>query len=540
MKISSIYSNGMILQRNVENRLWGRVDPKETVQVLFDEKELAVSITDSLWECVIPAQKEGGPHDISVISSVEATPYAISDVYFGDVFILGGQSNMELPVALTTDLHFDEIESADFPLIRQFEVPKEPVFGNKKDMLTGGQWLNCDQKNIWGFSAIGFYFAKYKQLKDQVPVGLVQAAVGGAPAECLMSEENLLDSYARIEPVYKDISCCSGNKSNPCLWCYKEKMAKIAEPGYIENTQKEDMKRVNGWHEDLDKKDPGLKDGWAGKIWSENEIAMTIDMPKTFYQTQFEDFLGSIWIQKEVEVPASWIGSRVQLRLGTLIDGDVSYVNGQKVGEIGFKYPPRRYWIPDGVLKAGKNLITVRLIMDGNIGGAVKETPFCLKNGEEEISLEGTWSVRPGVRAERLEQQTFFLWWPTALYNGMMYPLRGYASKAVLFYQGESNGEHPEYYGELLKDLVKEWRTLYGEHPFIMAEITHWMGEGPVYETDAFEGVRAVQNQVVNEIPDCYIVKTYDLGWYNDLHPQNKKEVAMRFLEVYEKIQEKN
>ena len=82
--------------------------------------------------------------------------------------------------------------------------------------------------------------------------------------------------------------------------------------------------------------------------------------------------------------------------------------------------------------------------------------------------------------------------------------------------------------------MVGEWRDLFGkETPFYMAEVTYWLGDGPVYESDPFDGVRDVQRSVVNEIPKSYLIPTYDLGFYNDLHPQNKKEVALRFLEAY-------
>ena len=144
--------------------------------------------------------------------------------------------------------------------------------------------------------------------------------------------------------------------------------------------------------------------------------------------------------------------------------------------------------------------------------------------------------MRFGYEAGTLEGQTFFNWSPTALFNSMLYPIRDTACKAILFYQGESNCEYPQYYAPLLKDMVKEWRVLFGEKtPFYMAEVTYWLGDGPVYEEDPFDGVRKVQNDVVSEIPECYVIPTYDLGFYNDLHPQNKKEVALRFFEQYQK-----
>ena len=89
----------------------------------------------------------------------------------------------------------------------------------------------------------------------------------------------------------------------------------------------------------------------------------------------------------------------------------------------------------------------------------------------------------------------------------------------------------------LLKDMVKEWRSMYGNVPFYMAEVTYWLGDGPVYEEDPFDAVREVQRSVISEIPEGYLIPTYDLGAYNDLHPQNKKDVGLRFLKSFEENQ---
>ena len=223
MKISSIYSDGMILQRKKENTISVKNEGTAVVSAMLDDVSLSVSKSgDDESIVTIPAQEAGGPHMITIKS--ESTEIVIKEVLFGDVYILGGQSNMELPIILTADMHVDEIESADFDKIRQFEVPKVPLFGRKEEFLEGGRWVNADQKNIFGFSAIGFYFAKEKYLQDGVPVGLVQTAVGGAPVESLMSEETLVSTFEEIYPKYKDSGKCNNDKSKCCLWCYKDSL----------------------------------------------------------------------------------------------------------------------------------------------------------------------------------------------------------------------------------------------------------------------------------------------------------------------------
>ena len=439
MKLSSIYSQGMVLQRESVNLIRGTFEENEDISVSFDAEALDVEYDSEkmLWSASVPEMPAGGPHSLCISVNGKKN-LEISDILFGDVFILGGQSNMELPLIWTTDFHYDEIRSADFAEIRQFEVPKIPLFGKMNDILEGGFWVNADQGHINNFSAIGFYFAKEKYLKDHIPVGLVQTAVGGAPVESLMSEKNLRECFSSIESKYIHSGECNS-------W-------------------------MNLWQDD---------------------VYETFNMPQTFYKTKYEKFKGSIWLQRTIEVPDDWCDQEVELRLGTLMDGDTTYVNGNYVGGFGFKYPPRRFFLKPGTLHAGNNVITIRLVIDTNIGGAVEKCPYYLKLGEKKIDLCGSWKMRIGAASEDLEGQTFFIWSPTALFNSMIYPIRNYSAKAILFYQGESNCEYPHYYGPLLQEMDSEWRSLFGEKlPFYMAEVTYWLGDVPVYEADPFDGVR--------------------------------------------------
>lgn len=538
MRLSKIYSDGMVLQREKKNTIRGAFTEGEVVSVSMDDQAYPVSMNAATkeWRCEVPEQPAGGPHTIVISNgTVDVT---ISDVLFGDVFILGGQSNMELPVNWTTDFYYDEIRSANFSGIRHFEVPKNPIFGVLSETVDGGYWAKCDDKEVLNFSAIGFYFAKYKQLSDGVPVGLIQTAVGGAPVESLMGETQLLESFQEIEKTMLGTGKCNQDKSKGCLWCYREKLAKNHEMDYVNATVASDTARQDQWHQNLDAHDQGLLEDWMNP-WPVDGEYLSFHMPSTFYKTELESFRGSVWLQKIVNIPADWCDQEIVVRLGTLMDGDVTYVNGVKVGEHTFKYPPRFYVVQPGLFHEGENVITVRLIMDGNIGGAVEKCPYYLMQGDRRISLEGDWNMRIGYKTEGLEGPTFFNWAPTALYGSMLYPLHDVACKAILFYQGESNCEYPQYYGKLLKDMVAEWRSLFGQVPFYMAEVTYWLGDGPVYESDPFANVRKVQHEVVNDIPDAYLIPTYDLGMYNDLHPQNKKDVAIRFLEVFEKNEQK-
>ena len=131
----------------------------------------------------------------------------------------------------------------------------------------------------------------------------------------------------------------------------------------------------------------------------------------------------------------------------------------------------------------------------------------------------------------------FFSWQPTALYNRMIYPIRNLKFNTVLFYQGESNTRYPEDYEYLMRIMVKEWRELFEDDlPFIFAKLPYFRGETWEIPSDDWEKLRDAQQRAVEKIDDAYIVELYDLGVYNDIHPQNKKEVAKRFFDAFEGI----
>lgn len=537
MIISKIFSDNMILQREKAGILTGEAKPFEKMTVCIGGKTVSGQAgADGTFALSLPVFEAGGPYTMEISGEDEAQKQVFSGVLFGDVFLLGGQSNMELSIGMIPDQNNEELTSAYNPDIRMFQVAKEYDFSGKTRMLSSGEWLEVNTSTIEDFSALGYYFAREKYEKDHVPVGLVHIAVGGTPIEALMSEENLLTQAEKIRTSHRIAGSCDGNKNMGCIFCYEKLLEKVKQPGYTEKVVQDDLQRVNKWHEELAAKDPGLLQGWMKEKWEETGEIETIQLPRFFLGTKYESYIGSLWLQKTVCIPKQWMNKEVLLSLGTLVDFDKTYVNGKLVGETGYKYPPRRYKIGKDILRAGENTITIRLGMDANIGGAIPDMPYCLVCEEETIDLTGEWRIRRGAGAKKLEGETFFIWNPTAQYHSMIAPLKGVAFDAVLFYQGESNCGHPEYYGELFTAMVEEWRGLFGKDiPFFVAELAYYLGDGPEYISDPFAGVRDVQRCVVPKLGNAYLVPICELGQYNELHPQNKKEVGHLFFEVYDK-----
>lgn len=537
MKISRIYSDGMILQRGRKNIIEGLSDAESKVKVCFDSKEYEAKSDDKGHFAVYLDEKEaGGPYSIEIADSKEQI--TINDVWFGDVFLLGGQSNMELPVCRTLDLYEDFVKDLDYPLIRMFQLPKDFRFDGPDDSVSEGEWIAARIGMFMEFSALGFYFAQRKFTQDGVPVGLVHASVGGTHIEAFMSDAQVRKTGAKLRAIAakegRELKCrCLQNDS--CKMCYEEVMSKDKDPLYVSGVIKSDIDNMMNWGADLDNKDLGLKEEWFSHEWTQDEKkdSLMIDVPNSWINDELGQIKGSVWVQTTVDVPREWCDDDVRLYLGTIVDADFTYVNGTLVGNTEYFYPPRRYVIKKGILKPGKNVITVRVIVNNNVGEFKKDMPYYLRKGDDYISLEGKWVARIAVKKAAVGGMNFFTWHPTALFNKMIYPVRNISFDSLLFYQGESNSRYPEDYEYLMKDMIEEWRSLFGNLPFIFAELPYFRGETWDEENDDWDRMRISQKKVERDVENTAMVPMYDLGQYNEIHTQNKRDVADRFYEKY-------
>lgn len=504
IKLSPLISDGMVLQRNTQTKIWGKAVANENITLSFIDKIYNIKIDkDGYWEVVLNNLSPGGPYEMVIVCGREQK--VIEDIMIGDVWVLGGQSNMELPILRTLDLYEDEIKNVENPNIRHFIVPLSYNFHKPKEDISGGSWLTVNPKDIYQFSAVGYFFAKIINEKYNIPIGLIRTAIGGTPAEAWINE-NTLRKFKRFQSSLK----------------------KCKDDNYVKNTIESEKCKFEDWHSQLDKRDSGfnkLSTQWFSENYDDSKWN-TIFLPRNFKGTELEEIKGSIWFRKEVNLKEKPNKEDIKLILGTLVDGDEAYVNGVKVGSTEYRYPPRRYFFLTRLLKKGKNIITVRLIVKHNIGSFIEDMPYKLDLGNNEIDLTGLWKYSIGTRMKELQDFTFFQYKPTGVYNGMIYPLRRYKIKGVLWYQGESNTEYPHDYKKIFKAVIEDWRNTWGlsELPFLYVQLTNFKD---LRKGNRWAYLREHQRRAL-KIPNTGMAVTIDVGEYNELHPQNKKTVGER------------
>ena len=514
LRLPRLISNGMVLQRDTDIKIWGWATPGEPVSLQFAGNSYETRSDDSgKWLITLPPKQAGGPFTMEISAGNTIT---LSDILVGDVWLCSGQSNMELPVRRVRPLYEAEIADSENNHIRSFIVPK--VFSFKKTLedLSGGSWVAADPETVLDFSAAAWFFAVHLNETYGVPVGLLTSAFGGSPAEAWISEESLKEF-----PVhYSELQKC---KSDSLMSAIASADQKRIQDWYTQLLRADEAYKTPGmkWH------DPGMPtDNWK-----------TITMPGLWSGTELKGINGAVWFRKEIIVPASAAGKPASINLGRIIDADSAFMNGVFIGTVSYQYPPRRYTVPAGILKEGSNILTVRVISNIGDGGFVTDKPYDLTAGGFQTSLEGEWKYKVGAVMPILRGQTFFGYKPGGLYNGMLAPLVNYGLKGILWYQGESNAGRPDEYRSLLPALIKDWRMNLGQGdiPFIVVQLPNFMEAKDQPSESGWAMFREAQTEAL-KLPATGMAVTIDIGEWNDIHPLNKKDVGTRIALAARKV----
>jgi sialate O-acetylesterase len=515
VRLPRLVSDGMVLQRDAAVTIWGWADSGEKVTINFNGKTYtAAAGTDGKWIVTLSPSKAGGPCDMEIKAANNIT---LKNILIGDVWVCSGQSNMELTMERVKDKYPKEIVNSDNNSIRQFEVPDKYYFDTPHDDLDSGAWASANPQTIFKFTAIGYFFAKELYQKYHVPIGLINASLGGSPAQAWMSED--------------------------ALKAFPEDMAtlqKFKDPVYIKQIEDNDKAASDTWYGRLNQTDKGIAQGekpWFDPTCDASQWA-TMNVPGYWADGPLGPVNGVVWFRKEINVPASMAGKPARLWLGRIVDGDETYFNGKKVGAITYEWPPRKYDIPADLLKKGKNIIVVRVINQRARGGFVLDKPYQLVGAGKTIDLKGQWQYKLGTTMDPAPSQTFVRWQPVGLYNGEIAPLLNYQIKGVIWYQGESNASrNPSEYHKLFSTLIADWRQKWnqGDFPFLYVQLTSFMAAKDQPSESGWAELREAQLKTLS-VPNTAMIVTTDIGEWSDIHPLNKEDVGKRLALAARKL----
>jgi sialate O-acetylesterase len=516
--LSPVFTDNMVLQRDQKDAIWGWSKPGEKVTVSIAGQSAETSAgADGKWTVMLPPQKAGGPHTLTVKGPETVT---LNNILFGDVWICSGQSNMEWVVANSNNAQA-EIAAADFPEIRSITLPHVAAAQPQNTFSSDG-WQVCSPKTAGGFTAVGYFFGRKLHQDLKVPIGLIHTSWGGTIAEAWISKEAL-------EPLHD----------------FNQAMADL------ERQSKPTAGNPDSHAEWFATNDPGSAGGWADEKFADGAWA-TINQPCQWSGSNIADLMnfdGVVWFRRSLDLPADAAGKEAVLDLGAIDDEDTVWVNGKQIGATEGFQKLRSYTVPAGLLKQGENSIAVRVLDlngDGGFTGPAGQMKLVIPTLTP-LLLDGAWRYKVGADLtkttaypKRLGSNPNI---PTVLYNAMIAPLVPYGIKGAIWYQGESNAGRAIQYRKVLPALIGDWRARFtqSDFPFYIVQLANFTPRLPQPGESEWAELREAQALTAKNVPNSGLAVAIDIGEAGDIHPRNKQDVGTRLaLEALAKTYKKD
>jgi len=521
--LNGLFADHMVLQRDAKVPVWGTATPGEEVTVTFGKASAkATAGTDGKWIVKLdPMPANASPEELVVAGK---NTLKIEDVLIGDVWLCSGQSNMELRAGglKNNPLYSNDILSANFPDIRlsfftkkASETPLDSIALN---------WAPCTPDSVAKFSAAGFYFARDLQKELKVPIGLLWSTWGGTSAKAWTSLEAL-----NTVPSFKQLA--------------SHEIDLYHQLPFITTNFPVQLK---AWEEKNGRSDTnnlGEQQGWADPATSTSDwISGSFDLSKEKLGTPDG---GIVWVRKGIVIPETASGKGFHMTLGKANEKYFTiYFNGKKLVEAGHT-PPNFYLdnagtgIPSDLVKAGTNLIAMRIVSDTGASGFLGSKP-----SKWDMSFPGATTIAddcqfkvekkfdklpPDALAERPNLKVIAAQGVSSyLFNGMIYPMIPFAIKGVVWYQGESDTGRAFAYRTMLPTMLNDWRARWGQgnFPILIQQLPNYHGD--MVPHVAWAQLREAEAMTATNLPNCGLSCAIDIGEGGNVHPLNKRDVGHR------------
>ncbi|HUG10774.1 MAG TPA: sialate O-acetylesterase [Opitutaceae bacterium] len=504
--LSPVFGDNMVLQRGKPNTFWGWTAPGETVRVeIGDRVASGVADADGRWEVRVDPPPVGTEFVVRVKGSQEVE---LQNVVVGDVWLCGGQSNMQTGLAGVVD-GAREVAEANHPQIRFFTVATRAA--HAPVAVPQGMWKVCSPQTASGregISAVAYFFARRVQAETGVPIGLIQNSLGGAPAESWMDPETLggMEDFAVPMAKLEELRASGAREYGSFLM---------------------------NW---LDEYDAGL----VGATWADPSLDDSdwkrVNLLNAFESFGLSDVPAVVWFRREFDLPDSLQEGLAVLHLGEVEKLDTAYVNGTWVGASSWVENPRTYRIASDLLQPGRNSITIRVLKRRSKNGflsASESIRLALPDGKE-IPLAGDWRAKVSVDARPPHPLPLgyenYPTMPAVMFHGMIAPIAPLAIAGALWYQGEANSNRAFQYRTLLPAMIEDWRRAFGQgqFPFYIVSLPAFQARKAKPGTDDWAELREAQAISASIVPNSGLVVTIDTGEADNIHPRDKKPVGER------------
>jgi sialate O-acetylesterase len=494
--LPKIFSNNMVIQRDITTKVWGWAEKGESIIVSFNNATMKTKADkNGNWSVLFRPMVYGGPFEMSITG--KTSTILLKNILIGDVWLASGQSNMEWIVKKTNHAE-TEIANGNHPAIRLFTVKRAMSFDTQHD-LAGGEWLECNAQTLGDFSAVAYFFGRKLNKELDVPIGLINSSWGG---------------------------------TNVQTWISWDVMAQKAEYRNFDlNTLRapvKDQAEKQKRYEDALQNEKGVTEKW----YMDTDLSdwKKMQLPQTWEASEIGHADGYVWFIKEFEGSLEQTAQYISISLGPVDDQDETYLNGEPIGSSKGASTERVYMVSADKLKKGKNRIAVRVYDTGRRGGIYgKPEQLFYQIGERKISLAGEWLYKTSVVTTDFGiKDSHPNSFPSQLYNAMIAPFIQFRIKGVIWYQGESNAWEAYRYRVLFPELINDWRSQWkNELPFLWVQLANFKAPDSVPVQSDWAELREAQSLAMSLSKTGQAV-AIDIGEANDIHPRNKLDVGNR------------
>lgn len=523
LSLPALFSDGMVLQQGKPVAVWGKAAPGTRVRVGMEgRRSEALANEAGRWQAYLEPLDAGGPYELEIRAG--KSRQVVRDVLVGEVWLCSGQSNMAMTMAPGPRAVLNveqELAAANYPTMRLFNVPQATKF-EPLDDCPGGAWQPCTPETVRAFSAVGYCFGRELHRELNVPVGLIDSSRGGSPAEAWTSESALrsLPDWGPVMDLLPKLVAASAAGAN------------------------EFEQNAGRWIVDLDSLDLGHDKGKA--LWADPEFDAsdwkTLTAPGVWEDQGIPNLDGFAWYRKEIELPKTWERKPLRLHLGPVNDSDRTWFNGEVIGQGEGTANRREYAVPANLVRAGRNVIAVRVYDMGNVGGFVGAAGDMHLDTDgappgASISIAGDWKFKPGMDLAKAPSKPIPPIYvesnhrlPGVLYNAMIAPLVPYGLRGVIWYQGEGNVGRARQYQSLFPAMINGWRSAFrqGDLPFYFVQLASFRARTSDPNAPApIAELRDAQTRA-SHAPNTGMAVTVDIGDAENIHPRNKQDVGKR------------
>lgn len=510
LQVPEMFSDNMVLQRNMSIPVWGRAGAGEKVTVRFKGKAYHCNAdTSGRWLVRLDSCSAGGPYDMEI--SADTQRITLKNILVGEVWLCSGQSNMVLDFndKRLQKLYASQIASSANDHIRQLLVNRTYAGFPSADFTTKG-WISAGPKTLAAFSAAAYFFARALYDKYHVPIGLINSCVGGTRAEAWTSKQGLaaLPQFAKGIEALEDTLALHRRMDS----------IKLA-------FDKWNLQAKAGTFSDAEAK------------WGNVKLPFTGQRPKANASNAY----GFYTLKKTIDIKASDVAAvgKCMLNLGIIFDADSTYINERKIGHSDYIGMNRVYPVADSIIKAGENTIVIKVLRYDRPDGFAKDARLFLQLGPRMVPLDAEWSLLDDRNMEQPRPQLYDPKnLPTSLYNAMIAPLIPFAIRGVIWYQGEYNTDRAYEYRSLFPALIADWRSRWkeGDMPFIYQQLPNFEKAVSQPSENTWAELREAQLLTLDKLPNLGMAVGIDIGGDGQLHPVDKKDVGTRMALLAEKM----